>query len=58
MDNVPVLGEAGQHVLDTLLEGVDLVTVNSHHPELLSQLRLIEHFSNVKDNPLTHKKFL
>ena len=58
MDNVPVLGEAGQHVLDALLEGVDLVTVNSHYPELLSQLRLIEHFSNVKDNPLTHKKFL
>ena len=39
VDNVPVLGEAGQHVLDTLLECVHLVTVNSNNPELLSQLR-------------------
>ena len=29
VDNVPVLGEAGQHVLDTLLERVDLATVNN-----------------------------
>ena len=30
VDNVPVLGEACQHVLDTLLECVNLTTVNSH----------------------------
>ena len=30
VDNVPVLGEACQHVLDTLLECVNLATVNSN----------------------------
>ena len=29
VENVPVLGEAGQHVLDTLLERVNLATVNN-----------------------------
>ena len=30
VDNVPVLGEACQHVLDTLLECVDLATGNNN----------------------------